>query len=104
METHLWLQADHAGSYPGVSANFSGAGFADMRFTVNAVPTEQFTQWVARTRGAGPELSAATYFELARPSQAVAPFTYRSVDPGLFDDILNTGNASIHPASQRTER
>jgi cytochrome o ubiquinol oxidase subunit 2 len=104
METHLWLQADHAGSYPGVSANFSGAGFADMRFTVDAVPTEQFTQFVARTRGAGPELSAATYFELARPSQAVAPFTYRSVDPGLFDDILNTGNASIHPASQRTER
>jgi cytochrome o ubiquinol oxidase subunit II len=110
METHLWLQADHAGSYPGVSANFSGDGFADMRFTVDAVPAEQFTRWVATTREAGPELKAATYADLARPSHAVAPFTYRSVDPGLFDDILNSGmssndpNSPIHPASQRTEQ
>jgi cytochrome o ubiquinol oxidase subunit 2 len=107
METHLWLQADHAGSYPGRSANYSGGGFADMHFTVDAVPAEQFTQWVATTRETGPDLKAATYAELARPSQAVAPFTYRSVDPGLFDGILNSGmasNASIHPASQRTEQ
>ena len=33
MATHLWLQADHAWTYPGLSANFSGDGFADMRFT-----------------------------------------------------------------------
>jgi cytochrome o ubiquinol oxidase subunit 2 len=110
METRLWLQADQAGSYPGVSANFSGDGFADMRFTVDAVPAEQFTRWVATTREAGQELEAATYADLARPSRAVAPFTYRSVDPGLFDDILNSGmssndpNTPIHPASQRTEQ
>src|SRR3984885_13390280 len=34
METHLWLQADQAGSYPGVSANFSGGGFPGMGFPV----------------------------------------------------------------------
>src|ERR1700724_14477 len=33
MATRLWLQADHPGTYPGLSANFSGDGFADMRFT-----------------------------------------------------------------------
>jgi cytochrome o ubiquinol oxidase subunit 2 len=105
METHLWLQADHAGSYPGASANFSGAGFADMRFTVDAVPAEQFTRWVATTRDAGPELKAATYADLARPSHAVAPFTFRSVEPGLFEDVLNSRIASnFRPASQRTER
>src|SRR6266436_5448882 len=31
MATHLQLQADHPGNYPGMSAQFSGDGFADMR-------------------------------------------------------------------------
>src|ERR1700758_5604739 len=47
MVTRLHLQADHAGSYPGFSAMFSGDGFADMRFMVEAVPNERFAQWVA---------------------------------------------------------
>jgi cytochrome o ubiquinol oxidase subunit 2 len=108
METHLWLEADQAGSYSGRSANFSGGGFADMNFTVDAVPADQFTRWVATTRGSGPELTAATYAELAKPSNAVAPVTYRSVDPGLFNDILNSGistnNSNSPSAAQRTER
>jgi cytochrome o ubiquinol oxidase subunit II len=110
MATHLWLQADQVGSYPGVSANYSGAGFADMRLTVDAVPAEQFTRWVATTREAGPELNLTTYADLARPSRAVAPFSYRSVEAGLFDDILNSGmssndqNSAIRPRSQRTQR
>src|ERR1700693_150993 len=35
MATHLELQADHVGIYPGLSAQFSGDGFADMRFAVD---------------------------------------------------------------------
>ena len=91
MATHLELQADQVGTYPGISANFSGDGFADMRFAVDAVPAEQFEQWVSTTRSAGPVLDGATYTALAQPSHAVAPFTYRAVAPGLFDDILNAG-------------
>ena len=34
MVTRHHLQADHPGTYPGLSANYSGAGFADMRFNV----------------------------------------------------------------------
>ena len=51
-----------------------------MRFSVDAVPAEQFAQWVAATRGAGPVLDAQAYADLVKPSQAVAPFTYRAVD------------------------
>jgi len=96
MATHLQLQADHPGTYPGLSANFSGEGFADMRFAVDAVPAEQFAQWVAATRSTGPALDAATYIDLGRPSRAVAPFTYRSVTAGLFNDILSAGTAPNH--------
>ena len=88
MATHLQLQADHPGSYPGLSAQFSGDGFADMRFTVDAVPAEQFAQWVTATRSTGPALGADTYADLAKPSEAVAPFTYRAVAIDLFNGIL----------------
>src|ERR1700756_5626228 len=79
MATRLELQADNPGIYRGLSAQYSGDGFADMRFTVDALPTENFAQWVNATRGAGPVLDAQTYADLARPSHAVVPFTYRAV-------------------------
>src|SRR5712691_1495388 len=53
MTTHLNLLADEPGEYPGLSANFSGDGFSDMRFIVKAVPAGDFDGWVARARGSG---------------------------------------------------
>src|SRR5712672_4234944 len=91
MVTRLHLQADHEGSYPGLSANYSGEGFADMRFTVDAVPPEAFAQWIDATRSAGSALDAQTYADLAKPSKMVAPFTYRAVAPTLFNSIVSSG-------------
>src|SRR5882762_3679523 len=70
MTTRLHLQADHPGTYRGVSANYSGEGFADMRFNVDAVPPEKFAQWVDAARNAGPVLDAQAYVDLAKPSKA----------------------------------
>jgi cytochrome o ubiquinol oxidase subunit 2 len=89
MTTHLNLLADKPGDYPGLSANFSGDGFADMRFTVKALPAAEFDAWVARVRGSGSALDIPAYAALAKPSQAVPPTTYRSVDPKLFDRIID---------------
>ena len=110
MVTRLHLQADHEGTYRGLSANYSGAGFADMRFAVDAVPTEAFARWIDGARSAGPVLDAGTYATLAKPSSAVAPFTYRSVAPGLFNGILGSpmhahGAAGLaHPTAERAEK
>ena len=110
MVTRLHLLADHAGTYRGMSANYSGAGFSDMYFNVDAVPAEKYARWVAATRTAGPVLDAQSYAELARPSQAVAPFTYRAVTPDLFNGIWSTAKQSGDPlcltrlASQRAEK
>ena len=49
MVTRLHLQADHPGTYRGLSAQYSGSGFADMRFAVDAVPAEDFARWVDRS-------------------------------------------------------
>jgi cytochrome o ubiquinol oxidase subunit 2 len=93
MVTHLQLQADHPGSYRGLSAQFSGDGFADMRFVVDAMPAQQFEQWVASTRGNGPTLDPQSYADLAKPSEAVAPFTYGAVSPDLFNAITSSAMA-----------
>src|SRR5271169_1553870 len=63
MQTELNLQADRAGEYAGISAQFSGDGFSDMRFTVAAVPPAQFEAWASGLHG--PSLDAAAYADLA---------------------------------------
>ena len=110
MVTRLHLQADQPGSYRGMSAQFSGEGFADMTFNVEAVAPEKFAEWVDATRNAGAELNAATYAELAKPSAAVSPFTYRAVAPALFDSIrvsdMHSDDAMCRkdPTSMRAEK
>jgi cytochrome o ubiquinol oxidase subunit 2 len=80
-----------------------------MRFTVDAVPGDKFAQWVTATRSAGPALDAQTYADLAKPSKAVAPFTYRAVAASLFNDIVSSVMAAhassplFRSTSQRVE-
>jgi cytochrome o ubiquinol oxidase subunit II len=89
MTTHLNLLADAPGEYPGLSANFSGNGFSDMRFIVKAMPSADFASWIAQVRSSGSALDTLGYAELAKPSSAVPPTTYRSVVPNLFDRIVD---------------
>ena len=110
MITHLHLLADQPGEYPGFSAMFSGDGFSDMRFIAKAVPAGDFNAWLEQARGTGSALDDAAYAELAKPSRAVPSATYRSVDPKLFERIIDltlagpgkagTGGASSPPPSQ----
>ena len=110
MVTRLNLQADHPGTFRGRSAQYSGAGFSGMRFTVDAVPAEKFAEWLAATRSTGPVLDAQTYAELVKPSMSVAPFTYRAVAPNLFSDIVRSvskpqgPSSTTYPTSQRAEK
>jgi cytochrome o ubiquinol oxidase subunit 2 len=89
MTTHLHLLADAPGEYPGFSAMFSGDGFSDMRFIAKAVPAGDFDAWLEQVRGTGSALDDAGYAELAKPSKAVPPTTYRSVEPNLFEHIID---------------
>jgi cytochrome o ubiquinol oxidase subunit 2 len=89
MTTHLNLLAEKPGEYPGFSANFSGDGFSEMRFVVKSVSAGDFNSWLERVRGAGSALDDAGYAELAKPTRAVPPTTYRSVEPKLFERIID---------------
>jgi len=88
MATQLNLHADQPGSFDGISSHYSGAGFSDMHFAVEAVAKDGFDAWVASTRGSGPTLDAKSYAELAKQSENVAPSTYGGVAPDLFQKIV----------------
>src|ERR1700691_4469758 len=89
MTSQVSLQADHAGNYQGLSAQFSGEGFADMHFSVRAASHDDYAKWIADTKKPGPRLDAAAYAALVKPSKDVTPATYKTTDPGLFDAIVN---------------
>jgi cytochrome o ubiquinol oxidase subunit II len=89
MITQLYLEADHAGTYLGLGAHFSGDGFSDMRFDANAVSADAFSRWVSAARTQGPVLDEAAYRTLLQQSAHVPPYTYRAVAPGLFEAIAS---------------
>ena len=97
MTTTLHLQADRPGTFPGLSAQFSGDGFSDMRFDAVALPGDGFAQWVASARASPAALDAPTVAALASPGTAASATTYGQVAPGMFESVLATAVKS--PAS-----
>jgi cytochrome o ubiquinol oxidase subunit II len=89
MTTQLNLQADKAGSYPGISAQFSGPGFSDMHFTVRAESGEGFSTWVAGARRQGAILDDSAVAELLRPTRAANESTYASIAEDPFESIAS---------------
>jgi cytochrome o ubiquinol oxidase subunit 2 len=100
MATELNLQADDPGNFPGLSAQFSGDGFSDMRFDVAAVTPQAFAQWIEETRARGGSLGPKEYAELVRPSSKDAPRTFAAVSPKLFEAILATPRAAPREQSE----
>lgn len=89
METKLHAVINEPGVYQGFSANYSGAGFSDMRFKFHGLEDEEFQAWIETVREQGGTLSGDAYRQLAQPSQDVPVKYYAEVMPGLYDKILN---------------
>jgi cytochrome o ubiquinol oxidase subunit II len=88
MTTQLNLQADNPGTFLGLSSHYSGDGFSDMHFDVQAMPAERFAAWVNATRHTGTTLDDGSYAALAKQSANVSPFTLGAVESGLFQKIV----------------
>ena len=89
MTTQLSLQADKPGVYQGLSTHFSGDGFPGMHFDLHADTPAEFDAWVAHARAGGPVLDRPGYAQLAKQSSDVRPYTYRAIDPALFQDVVS---------------
>ena len=89
MQTTLHAVANKPGTFDGFSANYSGAGFSNMRFKFHAMDQGGFDQWVARVKASGATLDRATYVKLEQPSEKVKPTYFAGVEPRLFHAALN---------------
>ncbi|GGP26667.1 hypothetical protein GCM10010971_24860 [Silvimonas amylolytica] len=90
METKLHLTAQEAGTYHGISANYSGAGFSGMKFNAIATETpEQFNAWVAHVKATGKPLDAQGYIGLTAPSENNPAAYYTLAEPRLFPAVLH---------------
>jgi cytochrome o ubiquinol oxidase subunit 2 len=97
MVTELNLQADQPGTFEGLSAQFSGDGFSDMRFDLVSTATEAYEAWVSTTKTQGGVLDQRTFEELVRPAKADGVQTYAQVSDGLFDGVSSGHRAAVAP-------
>ncbi len=90
MQTQLHAVINSSGTFKGFSANYSGAGFSNMRFNFLGLDDAGFQKWVSDVNGSGGgTLGRTEYLELERPSEAVPVKKYAGVDPNLFNLIVN---------------
>src|SRR5260370_28049299 len=101
MVTRLNLKADQPGTYEGLSAQFSGDGFSDMRFDLVSTDAEAFKDWISTTQAQGGVLHAGTFKELEKPANADGVQTYAQVSEGLFDKISLRSMAAVSPQRGR---
>ncbi|MFD2179047.1 ubiquinol oxidase subunit II [Veronia pacifica] len=93
MENRLYLMAEEQGEFRGISANYSGFGFTNMKFKVHAVDDAGFNQWVQKVKTSDKVLNDGSYDVLtANAKEQIKtphPVTYfASVDPLRFKDII----------------
>lgn len=83
------LVADEEGTFAGLSANYSGEGFAQMRFVVHAVAPQEFDSWVADGPASStPVLRMQEYAALALPGPGTAQL-YALPDKDLYSHIVS---------------
>ncbi|EJF85045.1 ubiquinol oxidase subunit II [Candidatus Bartonella washoeensis] len=65
MNAKLHLVAEEQGIFKGSSANYSGDGFAGMRFQWHSVSSQDFDDWIAKVRANGQVLDRTSYRQLS---------------------------------------
>lgn len=89
MRSQLHAVINRPGDYEGYSANYSGAGFSDMRFRLRGVEPEAFDQWVRQVQATGTVLTTDSYLTLERPTEKHPLTLYSSAPAHLFDRVVN---------------
>lgn len=67
MVNTLHLAASEPGEYMGRNANFSGKGFAENIFEVEAMPSSEFDEWVEEVKTTADVLTEEKFDELLKP-------------------------------------
>lgn len=89
MTAQLHLMASAVGDYKGLSTNFSGDGFSDMRFVAHVVTDDEYKSWVDEVKGGTGTLSKELYDNvLVKPSVNNPADIYSNVEENLYTTII----------------
>ncbi|MEN2746830.1 ubiquinol oxidase subunit II [Sphingomonas sp. T9W2] len=88
METKLHAVLNKPGTFEGMSAHYSGAGFSYMNFKTTSTDTAGFDRFVAGVKAMPNRLDTARYRELEKPSEKVPPMGFGGIEQGLFTRIV----------------
>jgi len=90
METTLNAVQNRPVTSFGISSNYSGAGYSDMKFSYRGVAQGDFDGWVQSVKaGGGATLDRANYLTLEKPSIKDPVRHYAGVDSDMFYRVLN---------------
>lgn len=89
MQTELNGVINKPGEFKGIAAHYSGAGFSGMGFKFHGMSSDAFEAWVQQAKSEGKALDAATYLQLAKPSERDPVQRFASVEAGLYNKVLN---------------
>lgn len=87
--------------YRGMSANYSGFGFSNMRFRAHAVTDEEYAAWVNQVKASPNALTMDALHALRddpknRPHHPNPVMYFSSVQPNLFKTIIDQYMAAQH--------
>ena len=89
MQTKLHAVINKEGVYDGLSSNYSGEGFSQMRFKFHGVSQQGFDEWVARVKRNGTALNRDAFMKLEKPTIKEPVRYYATVEKDLYDAVLN---------------
>jgi len=88
MSTKLHLMATKEGEYQGLSSNYSGEGFAGMKFITKVTDTKDYVEWLNTLRTSPSVLSYDEYTELAKSSMNNPVVWYSYVPEDMYTRII----------------
>ncbi|QCI24510.1 ubiquinol oxidase subunit II [Buchnera aphidicola (Muscaphis stroyani)] len=91
MTTQLNLISNYSGKYKGISSNYSGKGFSNMKFTVLCVSkNKEFMRWVKKIQNSNKKINTKKNFKIiSDPSENNFIEYFSDVKKNLFDEIIH---------------
>ncbi|MEM1160573.1 MAG: ubiquinol oxidase subunit II [Pseudomonadota bacterium] len=89
MQTELNAVMNEAGTYHGLSANYSGMGFSQMHFDFHAFDPAGFDAWVETVKADAKVLDRQSYVDLQDPTVDHPVVYYGGVEGEMWERIVN---------------
>lgn len=89
MRTELSLIANKPGTFGGLSSNYSGAGFAGMRFNALATSDADFDAWTQKVAASSRPLDDTAFSDLAQKRENSPVVYYAPGNAGLLQSLID---------------